>query len=176
MFRRTKVKKSKELLKIEEDVWHIILGGVREGSKAIDEGLKLLIENWDGVGLLSNEFGNSVLKESSDWKVVDKKSLRFRVFSRANTIANMSTLPVGEDGNVIAQLRDQDWLEQLILQEAKVDNASSSSSLVVKEKNGKKIDSHNSKWLVVESDDNEEKMKKKKKKKTNHVIAKTGAK
>lgn len=75
MFRRTKVKKSKELLKVEEDVWHIIIGGVWEGSKAIDDGLKLSIDNWGKVGLLSNEFGNSVLKESTEWKVVDKKSI-----------------------------------------------------------------------------------------------------
>lgn len=176
MFRRTKVKKSEELLKIEEDVWHIIIAGVREGSKAIDQGLKLSIDNWDKIGLLSNEFGNSVSKENTQWKVVDNKSILFRVFTRASDVANMTKLPVGKDGELVAELRGVDWLEKFILQAHLVSDDSIISAAMYGENEARKSDRHKGKRPALESNNEEVSVKIKKKKKTKLDVSGTQSK
>lgn len=169
MFRRMKVKKSNEMLKVEEDIWHIIVGGVRDGSKAIDEGLKLSMENWEKAGLLSIEYGNSVLKEYVDWKLVDKKSNKYRVFSRASELANMRTLPVGTDGQLVDYLADVDWLEKLIDQEQVQEEDTDTGPGITNDVAAKKSDSRKANKRVIESDNDEEITKRKKKKKTKHI-------
>lgn len=166
MFRRSKLKKTKDLLKIEEDVWHVILGGVRDGSKAIDEGLRLSIENWERAGFLSVEFRNSVLKENMEWKVVEKTTMKYRVFSRASDLANLRTLPVGTDGRLVEYLQDVDWLEKLMEQEQIVDtDGILNSGMMKKKEEEKKMETRKAKKRVLEKEDEEEARKTQKKKK-----------
>lgn len=93
------------------------------------------------------------------------------MFERAYSVANMTTLPVGEDGEVVPELRARDWLEQFILQIHRADVAASSSPAISKEEETKKSDKRKGKRVVPESDDEEESVKAKKKKKTKHSIA-----
>lgn len=160
------MKKSVQLLKIEEDVWHIILGGACDGSKAIDEGLKLSFANWEKAGLLSIEFGNSVLKENVEWNLLGKKTIKYRVFSKAADLANMRTLPVGTDGQTMEYLRDVKWLESLIEKEHDQDRLTLESDTNTNAEIAKKTNSQKGKKHALDSDPEEDVQKTKKKKKT----------
>ena len=118
MCRYPALKHNEAFLRLEEDVWHVIVGMARRGVTFMDEALPYVVNMWQAKGLLSDGYCNTITTELNDWAAGWKRTkegplVARQVFLAALELAKQGGPKVGENENVVSA-QDEKWLERLL--------------------------------------------------------------
>lgn len=121
MCRYPTLKHNEAFFRLEEDVWHVIIGMARRGVTFMDEALPYVVNMWQAKGLLSDGYCNMITTELNDWAAGWKRTkegplVARQVFLAALKLANRGGPLHVEDESVVSA-PDEKWLERLIEEE-----------------------------------------------------------
>ena len=118
MCRYPALKHNEAFFRLEEDVWHVIIGMARKGVAFMDEALPYMVNMWQRKGLLRDDYCNMVTTELNDWAAGWKRtkegpSLAWQVYLAALELAKQGGPKLTENENVVSA-QDEKWLERIL--------------------------------------------------------------
>ena len=121
MCRYPALKHNEAFFRLEEDVWHVIIGMARKGVAFMDEALPYVVNMWQRKGLLRDDYCNMVTTELNDWAAGWKRtkegpSLAWNVQQAASKLADKGGPKLAETESAVTA-PDEKWLERLIEEE-----------------------------------------------------------